>query len=101
IDPFARARDAAVFVAVAVGGCLINAAVGTTSLLLGGYLDASTVGETWLTWWLGDASGVLVAGPLLLAWADGPPRVPRVGRVPELLLLLALPFAVGQAVVGS
>jgi PAS domain S-box-containing protein len=26
-------------------------------------------GNAWLTWWAGDASGVLIAAPLILAWA--------------------------------
>jgi diguanylate cyclase (GGDEF)-like protein len=97
IDPFARARDAAAFVAIALGGCLINATVSTASLTLGGYVAWPDVGETWLTWWLGDASGVLVVAPLLLAWAGGPPPL-RANRLPGLVVLLALPFAVGHAV---
>jgi diguanylate cyclase (GGDEF)-like protein len=100
--PFRRARDAAAFVAVALGGCLINATVGTGGLSAAGLLDPAWRREWWLTWWLGDVSGVLVAAPILLAWAV-PARQPRrpLARLPELAVLFALPFAVGGTVAST
>jgi diguanylate cyclase (GGDEF)-like protein len=100
--PFHRARDAAAFVAVALVGCLINATVGTGGLSAAGFLDPERRCESWLTWWLGDVSGVLVAAPMLLAWAVPikPPRRP-LAHLPELAVLFALPFAVGAAVVRT
>src|SRR5439155_167067 len=84
------------------GGCLVNATVGTGGLTAAGLLDPARRGESWLTWWLGDVSGVLVAAPMILAWAVPikPSRRPF-ARLPELAVLLALPFAVGGAVVRT
>jgi diguanylate cyclase (GGDEF)-like protein len=99
---FHRSRDAAAFVAVALLGCLINATVGTGAQSLAGLLDPARRAESWLTWWLGDVSGVLVTAPMILAWAT-PTRRPRqpLVQLPELIALLALPFAVGGAIVRT
>jgi diguanylate cyclase (GGDEF)-like protein len=102
VTPFQRARDAAAFVAVALLGCLVNPTVGTAGQSLAGLLDPAWRGESWLTWWLGDVSGVLVVAPMIIAWGT-PTRRPRrpVARVAELAVLLVLPFAVGGAVVRT
>jgi diguanylate cyclase (GGDEF)-like protein len=48
---------------------------------------------------MGDVSGVLVVAPLILAWAPGRRRAAGpFARLPELAVLLALPFAVGGAI---
>ncbi len=100
--PFARARDAAAFVAVALAGCLVNPTAGTGGLTAAGLLDPARRAESWLTWWMGDVSGVLVVAPLLLAWATGRRRPRRsLTQLPELVILWALPFAVGGAIVRT
>lgn len=98
-NPFHRARDAVAFVAVALVGSVVNATVGTGGLSVAGLLDPARMAESWLTWWLGDVSGVLVAAPILLAWAV-PAKRPRrsLVRLPELAVLFALPFVVGGAI---
>ncbi|MGH7726670.1 MAG: MASE1 domain-containing protein [Candidatus Eiseniibacteriota bacterium] len=53
----------------------LAATVGTTTLVLGGLAPSSNAGAIWLTWWLGDAAGVLVLAPLLILLA----RKPRLG----------------------
>lgn len=102
VTPFQRARDAAAFVAVALLGGLVNPTVGTGGLTLAGLLDSTRRGESWLTWWLGDVSGVLVVAPMILAWATPVRRRQHtLSRLPELVALLTLPFAVGGAVVHT
>ena len=67
-------RQLTVFVAVVLGGTAI---VGTAfiGLLRGaGLLAATPLPEAWLRFWIGDAVGVLVTAPLLLAAADGERR---------------------------
>ena len=46
----------------------IAASVATFTLWRSVPLTPTTAGEVWLTWWLGDATGVLIAAPLILAW---------------------------------
>ena len=82
--------------------CLIGATVGVTSLALGGYLDWERFGQTWLTWWLGDTTGVIVIGLLVLSWCSSPPRLrwSRLQRI-ELLALFALVVLVAQLAFGQ
>ncbi|HKX95966.1 MAG TPA: MASE1 domain-containing protein, partial [Methylibium sp.] len=68
-SPFERLGDVAKFVLVAAGACLVSAAVGTASLVLGGIVPGSLSATVALTWWTGDATGLLVVAPLLMtAW---------------------------------
>lgn len=53
-------------------GCLINAIVGPTTLLLGGAITADAWLETGITWWSGDMLGVLIFTPMLVIWSVGP-----------------------------
>lgn len=46
----------------------IAATIGAESLILGGLGLAKNFRPIWLTWWLGDAVGVIVVAPLLLLW---------------------------------
>jgi PAS domain S-box-containing protein len=52
----------------ALGCCLISPTVGVTSLALAGSVPWQHFGYSWVTWWVGDASGSLVIAPLILAW---------------------------------
>ncbi len=62
--------------ALVVGGGLtatiVSATLGVTALVATGSATPEGSGELWLTWWLGDAAGVIVFAPLFLAWATKP-----------------------------
>ena len=60
--------------------CLVAASVGVTALWIGGIVPASACGYTWLTWWLGDATGVLLIAPVLLARS----RLARLAQTPRI-----------------
>jgi signal transduction histidine kinase/CHASE1-domain containing sensor protein len=65
--------DAAIFVLYAALGCTIAASIGTLTLNQG-KLGADNVTLTWLTWWVGDLSGMLIVAPLVLVayhWRRG------------------------------
>ncbi|MDC3962417.1 MASE1 domain-containing protein [Polyangium jinanense] len=65
--PLARVLDVARFTALSGLGCSITSAtLGTTSLFAGSLITTTDYAETWLTWWLGDAVGILVITPLVL-----------------------------------
>ncbi len=59
------------FFAAAIG-TTISATIGTVSLCLGGVQAWINFNSIWLTWWLGDAGGALIAAPFLLTWCRGP-----------------------------
>jgi anti-anti-sigma factor len=73
-----RFRDAVLIVAVGVGAMTVSATVGTGALFLTGAIGAGALLETWTVWWAGDATGVLLFAPLLLAFRrSAVPRLPR------------------------
>jgi signal transduction histidine kinase/integral membrane sensor domain MASE1/CheY-like chemotaxis protein len=91
--PFDRPSTILKFTALAFLAAALGATVGLTSLLLDGAAPWSETPLIWLTWWLGDAMGIMVVCPPLLLWtSDGPfERSPKSRReAAGLLLTLAL-----------
>ncbi|MFJ5214131.1 MASE1 domain-containing protein [Streptomyces sp. NPDC088354] len=63
-----RLRDALALVFLgALGGMLVSATLGSAVLVAAGAVPAGDFWRTWSVWWTGDAMGVLVIAPLLLA----------------------------------
>ncbi|MBI1891454.1 MAG: EAL domain-containing protein [Burkholderiales bacterium] len=63
---FSRSENAVKFAVVATVSTLIAATIGTGALALHGYIGAADIGRNWLTWWLGDATAIVILSPLLL-----------------------------------
>jgi len=63
---FSRQVDVVNFIAASGSGMLVSATGGVLSLYLAGEVSGDAIGIAWLTWWVGDTVGVLLAGPLLL-----------------------------------
>ncbi len=85
-----RMRDVPAFLALIVAAApLVAASVGTIGLHLFGGLGTARMLPTALTWWLGDAGGVLVATPLVMAFTRPATRMGR-HHVGEVVLLCAL-----------
>jgi diguanylate cyclase (GGDEF)-like protein len=91
---FARTRDIFRFTALAaLASTTLSATIGITSLALGGFARWADFGSIWLTWWLGDATGVLIVAPVVLLWGiGGSPRVTgrRMGEAVALLAGLSI-----------
>jgi signal transduction histidine kinase len=66
---FDRPQNVFKFALAAVISTTLAPTFGVSSLALGGFAQWSNYWPIWLTWWLGDASGVLVLAPLLLLWS--------------------------------
>ena len=78
--------------------CTISASIATPALWAAGAMPASATLGNWLTWWSGDALGVLIAAPLVLTLigqpaADWRPRR-RTLSVPLLLAMGLVAIAV-------
>ena len=90
----ARLRDALALVLYgAFMGPVVAATVGVASLILSGEAVAADFGRLWFVWWSGDAIGVLVVAPLLLAWRrgwDGRAHPARVLEAVALTLALVI-----------
>lgn len=82
------ARDLTVFCAVVLAGSALVGAAFIGVLLASGQLGPTHFTAAWLRFWVGDAVGVLVTAPLLMAAADLGRRSALVAmaRAPEALL---------------
>ncbi|MEO3693264.1 CHASE domain-containing protein [Roseateles paludis] len=76
---------------VGVGG-LVSPSV--AALVLGGAALGQNSAELWLTWWMGDALGAMIAAPITLTLLATPPEAWRSRRYTVALPLLALTTAV-------
>jgi len=88
-------------VLAALASTALGAAFGVASLALGGAVRPAQYGTAWLTWWMGDASGIFVVTPLIVAlgvrdWIGWDLR-----RVLEALALLVLTVALALFVFAS
>jgi len=90
---FVRLQGVFKFALAAGISAIISPAFGVTSLGVAGFVDWANYGAIWLTWWLGDATGVLVFTPLVLLWSVASKRrwdKKEAAEVGALLLLLVL-----------
>ncbi|WP_367321866.1 MASE1 domain-containing protein [Streptomyces sp. HUAS ZL42] len=91
-----RLRDALALVFLgALAGMLISATVGAGVLVASGALAGEDFWPTWSVWWTGDAMGVLIVAPFLLALRGA--RWPR--DAPPLRWAEAAALPAGTAVV--
>jgi PAS domain S-box-containing protein len=95
-------REIALFFALAGPvACVVSSSVGVTTLVAGGLVPGSSWLLNWGTWWAGDSLGVLIAAPILLAFAGWPrslwrPRIRSVA-VPLLIVTALAGLAMEQA----
>ena len=86
---------------VGVGGFLasgVAALNGATTLLVSGFLNSDTYWPNLLTWWMGDALGIVLLTPLILVWRRLPRGEWAPTRIAELTLLSGLTVMAGQIV---
>lgn len=95
-NPLIHNRDVMRFYALSGPlGCLVSASFSMSLLWLTGAISLENLPRNWLTWWLGDAMGVLVFTPIILALFGKPRGAWRFRR-----RTLALPLVVSFAVVA-
>jgi PAS domain S-box-containing protein len=99
---FDRAPDVFKFVVLAgLFSTTVSATIGVASLTMGGYASWIDYGPIWLTWWLGDAVGALVVGPILILWSAPSTVAWTRMRVFEAAGLLAVMLSLSVLVFGS
>ena len=73
VNLFNRTRNILTFILLAgIISTAAGATMGAITLYLGGFIARPEVPTVWLTWWLGDAVGILILTPLLLMWLTQP-----------------------------
>ena len=88
----ARLRDMIALILLAAAlSSTISASIGTGVLILTGVKPWATAASSWLTYYLGDGMGILLAAPLLLSFRE-PVRLRFSARAVELAALLLLTF---------
>jgi signal transduction histidine kinase len=87
--PFDNTLDTIRFILLgALASPLISATIGTAGFCM--YTtDWSQYAPMWLTWWLGDAVGVLIFSPLFLTWEKRGTLYRNKGRTVEAAILVA------------
>lgn len=71
----------------ALGCCVVSPTFGVVSLYAAGIIPGEQFWYSWITWWVGDAVGALVAAPLVLAWWYRQATCTTVWSVSEVLPL--------------
>ena len=61
-----EAKQVVTFIILAALSCLVAATVGATSLAFAGAIPWANYAFSWVTWWVGDLTGILTVAPLLL-----------------------------------
>jgi integral membrane sensor domain MASE1/DNA-binding CsgD family transcriptional regulator len=87
---FAAPADVWKFAAVAFATAMIAASAGVGTLVAAGVVPLEQFGRHWLSWWLGDATGIVIVTPLLLAWTAPDATGARRTRGTEYRLFAAM-----------
>ena len=99
---FERAQDIFKLAALAaVGSTAISATIGVASLELAGHARWTQAGGIWLTWWLGDASGILLLTPPIVLWGRATFERRWRDRPIEVFALFAVVVAMAMLVFGG
>jgi signal transduction histidine kinase/CheY-like chemotaxis protein len=84
----ARVRDVIALLGALAIAPIVSATIGVASLTIGGVQPVSAAPALWWIWWLGDALGGLIFGPLLFVISDRDRMPRRDGALAEGALLL-------------
>lgn len=100
-NAFGRAHRVVKYTLVAAVVSTVSATVGVLSLELAGQTTWPAFAPIWLTWWLGDVTGLLIVAPAALLWIANPRVTWRAAQIGEAAGgTLALVVA-GQIVFGE
>ena len=69
VDFLRSAKYVITFVMIEILTCCVAPTFGVTGVCFGGFAKWWNFGPLWWTWWLGDATGVILLTPFLMAWS--------------------------------
>ena len=88
--------ERSIFLLLLIGGpltCMLSASVGVGTLYANQLISAAQAPASWLTWWVGDSIGVLIATPLMFILFAQPRALWR-----SRLSSVGLPLLIGSAI---
>lgn len=95
-EDFSQIYDVVIFIFLAgLISPFISATNGVSAMKLGGLVTWSGFFKTWLSWWLGDAIGIIVFTPFILFWLQKPKFYFRPTRLIEVVLLFVTVAIIG------
>lgn len=100
-EAFGRARRVVKYTLAAAAASTVSATVGTLTVELAGQATWPVFGPLWLTWWLGDAAGLLIVAPAVLLWISHPRLDWTARQAMEALGVLVGVVLAGQVVFGD
>ncbi len=65
---FKHSRNVYVFLGIGIMMCLFAATIGVNTVYAAHIITIEQYWKVWLTWWLGDLSGILLVTPFILIW---------------------------------
>jgi signal transduction histidine kinase len=74
---------------------LAGASIGSLGMVLGGAAQWQAIPFIWLTWWLGDACGILLFTPLLFGWIRRPAWFRSTPRLFEWMFVTGFSILLG------
>jgi len=95
--PLDNSRDLSLFLLFSPLFCLTSATLSLAGLSTLGVVHLADLGASWISWWIGDTLGVLLALPLMLV-IIGEPRALWRGRAAPVALPMLLFFALFTAI---
>lgn len=88
-DPFYKIRNIFVFIIFSSGiSSLVSAICGTSTVIISGLTTWDKFNETFITWWLGDAIGILIVTSLLILSSRLNVRHLRLKKIVEAVFLV-------------
>jgi PAS domain S-box-containing protein len=94
-DTYASPAGVARFALISFLPTELSATIGVVSLALAGFVDWSSFGSIWLTWWLGDLAGALVITPVITLWAVSSRQSLQSWELAESIAVFACACAIG------
>lgn len=89
------------FIGIAVVSAMIGASASAAGMALGGHVPTSSLALAWLTWWAGNATGMIIGAPLILAWNVAAGVQWHTSKIAEAIAFAILLLTVTQLVFGS
>jgi diguanylate cyclase (GGDEF)-like protein/PAS domain S-box-containing protein len=77
---------------------VIGALIGTSTLLVSGFVSADSYFQSLRDWWMGDTLGIILLTPFILVWQRPPREWSHPRRMVELVVILGLTFLAGQVI---